>query len=1243
MKAPNVNFQTSVTCQTGRCRTIGASPLLFLCCLMLGAACFSSRAAVVYETPHEFITSGDFDGDGRVDALVLDKLTGNARVGYQSPAGALVWSSPFTSGIENVTGVGIGKFVSPNRDSIAATAPDFNRIALLDVPIPGSNSLPVFILPGPSSSTNGLIAAWDFFDLPATTVSTATPATIPATVGAGTLDVSAFGLGSPQGSNPERTSFSGSTLNVFPGAVDGSPGTALALANSSANGKAVSFSFSMAGYRDLVVSFATRGTGTGFISGVWAWSTDGIHYVTLAGVNTASTNATFSTAVVSFSTETGLNNADTVYLRYTLSGATSASGNNRLDNLQLNATPVSAGGIGPQGLAGLSAPLGTNAAFDHLVCASSQNPTPAARLALIGLNAGTVVASSEYPETALLERVNPLPITGNLTFALGIVRGATNDALHVWQFTNSPGVIATVSNLAPGSDYAFGRFNAEPYPRLLFYVPGQSNVLVQALTNDGSGFSFAAATLNTFTSAVQRVFYVAEPTNGLVIIQFGDGTMSGLRLATGGGGQLFLSAGFAVTPAGNGITGVVPLGLGTFALLSSSSNSVASTFAQVFTQSGGNYTQTSSSALSAVTTAATRGNVWLFQLEPFASSAASLLGSLSAPAWSSTIVGLPGTLSVRVESDSGSTTGLNNPATNNLGAPPTGTAYALPNQYREDISFFGYGPARAPEPSVITISPPPGAYGGPIQVSFSKQNAADVVHFRPAPDVAWQTYATPFALTNDATVQFYGTTLGGTRGQIQFASYTMGNIAVTPEPLVTLPGSDTNLPPVVNPNVPQISAGGTAFYGRRGTNTVPSIWAINLDGSRETYLTTGREPRVSRDGRWMAFWRENDPATNQFSLWLRELPTGQESRWHTRSNRFVGCDWQMDNTHLIFAADGLFWQIGVSEPPVAFPLSSDTRQGAPAVNPVDGRVALQVIYPGSTGLYLAPSNLIVRQNLGLNILSPRWPAWSLDGGSLAVADDPNISPVLDAGRNLWVVQLGAQTNVFQITALTGSTNGFPNGAVWAPIGKKLVGAGRIGGVNGLWVIPLAADGSACHCPPILLPTSPGDDIDFAGSVLAPSSSVSYASLGLFIRLDPAVLVVYWSTNYDGFALESTPALPAGLLWSSVTGPYFRAGPYFEYRETRSALALQKYFRLHYPGVLVLTPPEPEMEFHVEPNAAVLNWPLNYVGYTLEATTNMSPPVLWTPLGGSYLNTNGVFEYRRILPGPPQEFYRLRGP
>jgi hypothetical protein len=188
------------------------------------------------------------------------------------------------------------------------------------------------------NSKADLIDAWDFYNLPATTATTATPATIAATVGTGTLDVSSFGLGSPQGTNPQRTSFSGTQTNTFTGSVDTTgSGTALALANSSANGDSIIFSFSTLGYDDLVVTFAGRGTSTGFNSGIWSWSTDGVNYTTLAGVNTATTSTTFAILTANFSGATGLYNANTAYLEYTLSGATSATGNNRLDNIQFNA------------------------------------------------------------------------------------------------------------------------------------------------------------------------------------------------------------------------------------------------------------------------------------------------------------------------------------------------------------------------------------------------------------------------------------------------------------------------------------------------------------------------------------------------------------------------------------------------------------------------------------------------------------------------------------------------------------------------------------------------------------------------------------------------------------------------------------------------------------------------------------------------------------------------------------------
>jgi hypothetical protein len=183
-----------------------------------------------------------------------------------------------------------------------------------------------------------LVAAWDFAGLSATTTTTFTPPTIPATVGSATLDVSSFSLGTPQGTAPERTSFAGSTLNAFPGG-DGLAGPALALASSTANGKSAIFSFSMLGYESLVVSFATRGTSTGFNTHLWSWSTDGVSFTPVTD-NTAVTATTFEIKTVDFSTVSALADAPAAYLMLTLSGASTTSGNNRFDNIQFNAQPV---------------------------------------------------------------------------------------------------------------------------------------------------------------------------------------------------------------------------------------------------------------------------------------------------------------------------------------------------------------------------------------------------------------------------------------------------------------------------------------------------------------------------------------------------------------------------------------------------------------------------------------------------------------------------------------------------------------------------------------------------------------------------------------------------------------------------------------------------------------------------------------------------------------------------------------
>lgn len=938
--------------------------------LLPGVTCFGG---FVSETPAEFLTSGDFNGDGLADVLVLDKLTGNARVGYQDAAGVLTWSAPLVTGVENATGCAVGPLLQTTRDAVAVTAPDANRVNLVDLSATNAAGTPVLVTPG--------------------------------------------GLG---------------------------PHTLVALAN-----------------------------------------------------------------------------------------------------------PL--GGFPP--------------AYNDLLAASSDNDASAERLDLLALSAGAATPAGHFAESGPFDRGNALALSAAApTFAAGLVRGAT-DTLDLWQFTNAPAVMLAWSNLPPGSDYTFGRFNAEPLPRFLFYQPGGSNVTVVPLLQTVSGYAFGAAVSVSFTEAVQQVVYVAlSAADGSAMIQFADG-VQGMSLP-GGLPSLAPAYRSGAGAAGNVFTGVVALGGGNFALLDAPPGSASSVHAQVVHFDGTSYTQRSSSNLPSLSSRATRANLWLFQSEPFVNRAPGFIASLNAPDWSDMVGGLPGAVTVSQESDGGTTSGLGNAVTNNLGPPPTGVAYGLPNQYRDVISVFSYAGPRPPEPVTVTISPPAGIYDGPIQISFSTLNASDKVFYRVGAPDAWHQYVAAFPLTNDATIQFYGRNAANARSRLQTAGYSLGHDG-QPTPTLNLGNgnSTTNPPPpfVGNTNAIPLSSVGTVFYSRLSSGTNGSIWAINLDGSGDTYLTAGEHPRASRDGRYLAFLRGGSPLVTQGDLWVRDLQTGQETMLGTNSNFIAGYDWDRTGTNLVFDFSCWLWRIGLSGPPALLPLTTDCYDDAPVVNPVDGRLAFHNLNPnaGISGLYVTTPDLTAKTNLNLAVAYPSWPEWSPDGQWLALVEGngPNTAFSPDAGTNLYVVRAdGARLS--QITRFNDGTNRFPHGALWSPDGTALVGAGTIFGTNGLWIIPLTADLSDCLGPPILLPTSPGDPIDFAGSIVVAPPAPNPA--GLFIRLETSAVVVYWSTNFPDYHLEYTRNLAPPVTWQPVTAFIPINGLNYEFSQPLTSLSARKFFRLHKP-------------------------------------------------------------------------------
>jgi hypothetical protein len=219
--------------------------------------------------------------------------------------------------VSSLTQIAADNDSGPNltsRVTFAATAGVVYRIAVDGVNGASGNIQLTLALAVPPPPGMAIIASWNFDTAPY-------PNPLGASTGTGSISFSGW---------------TGTVTNF--GGVNNTQ--ALALQGTAGNGSYIEIDFSMAGYSGLMVTFMTRGTTTGYTSGLWSWSVNGGAFTTLPGVNTATTSTIFSSKSVDFSGQAALNNAAAVRLRYTLDGSSGQSPNVRIDDLTLSATQV---------------------------------------------------------------------------------------------------------------------------------------------------------------------------------------------------------------------------------------------------------------------------------------------------------------------------------------------------------------------------------------------------------------------------------------------------------------------------------------------------------------------------------------------------------------------------------------------------------------------------------------------------------------------------------------------------------------------------------------------------------------------------------------------------------------------------------------------------------------------------------------------------------------------------------------
>ncbi|HEY0461370.1 MAG TPA: VCBS repeat-containing protein [Pyrinomonadaceae bacterium] len=299
----------------------------------------------------------------------------------------------------------------------------------------------------------------------------------------------------------------------------------------------------------------------------------------------------------------------------------------------------------------------------------------------------------------------------------------------------------------------------------------------------------------------------------------------------------------------------------------------------------------------------------------------------------------------------------------------------------------------------------------------------------------------------------------------------------------------------------------------------PTIWAVGQDGKNDRLVTTGTQPRISDDGRFLLFKRFTranvfNPFGANSDMFVRELATGQETLIYAFNfeQNSVGYSFSpasnQGNNEIILDRDCFMFRANRNgSNPVQFPWANASycaddfpvlRRGG------DQLIAFHNLTNDGTsgGLYTVGVSGANRQKVANTNCGDLSPAWSNDSqsisyGSLFEACGNNFPqdtyPYF--ASNLFKIKpdgTGKQqlTNLTNTNCRSANTNCLTFGTVWTEDNSKIIAAGRINNTKGLFAFNTNGSGAFAQ-----IPITPGNAPDFVGGIVSPRVEQNVLSFG----------------------------------------------------------------------------------------------------------------------------------------------------